>query len=150
LPRGAAGTAPQGGRLTASQSAAASAASSFCRFHRRLRIPRRHQSNLVPKHVNAMHLEDVLRQIQTDRANLRHGRAVHPIRVRLWRGAWRPVMFVERDLDIIARYATRVLAFAEGTIIAQGAPAAVIGDAPVKRYILGEAPPLRRALAAPP
>ena len=51
----------------------------------------------------------------------------------------RAVMFVEHDLDIIARYATRVLAFAEGTIIAEGAPAAVLGDANVKRYILGVA-----------
>jgi len=65
-------------------------------------------------------------------------------------GARRAVMFVEHDLDIIARYATRVLAFAEGTIIAQGAPEAVIGDAQVKRYILGESPPLSRAAAAPP
>ncbi len=64
--------------------------------------------------------------------------------------ARRAVMFVEHDLDIIARYATRVLAFAEGTIIAQGAPEAVIGDAQVKRYILGESPPLSRAAAAPP
>ena len=61
----------------------------------------------------------------------------------------RTVMFVEHDLDIIARYATRVLAFAEGTIIAQGAPAAVIGDANVKRYILGEAAARRHAASAP-
>jgi branched-chain amino acid transport system ATP-binding protein len=63
--------------------------------------------------------------------------------------ARRAVMFVEHDLDIIARYATRVLAFADGTIIAEGAPASVIGDAQVKRYILGEAPSLDRAVAAP-
>ena len=61
----------------------------------------------------------------------------------------RAVMFVEHDLDIIARYATRVLAFAEGTIIAEGAPAAVIADAKVKRYILGEAPPRHAAAAVP-
>ncbi len=65
-------------------------------------------------------------------------------------GERRAVMFVEHDLDIIARYATRVLAFADGTIIAEGAPAAVIGDAQVKRLILGEAPALSRAAAAPP
>ena len=64
--------------------------------------------------------------------------------------AARAVMFIEHDLDIIARYATRVLAFADGTIVAQGAPAAVIGDAQVKRYILGEAPSPRRAAAASP
>jgi len=61
----------------------------------------------------------------------------------------RAVMFVEHDLDIIARYATRVLAFAEGTIIAQGAPTAVLGDANVKRYILGEAATRRHAASAP-
>ena len=72
--------------------------------------------------------------------------AVHPIRVRLWRGAWRPVTFIGHDL---ARSVPRV-AFAEGAIIAQGAPAAVIGDAQVKRYILGEAPPLKRAAGASP
>ncbi len=58
----------------------------------------------------------------------------------------RAVMFVEHDL---ARNATRVLAFAEGTIIAEGAPASVIGDAPVKRCIPGKAPSPRRAAAAP-
>ena len=60
----------------------------------------------------------------------------------------RAVMFVEHDLDIIARYATRVLAFAEGTIIAEGAPAAVLGDANVKRYILGVAAARHAADAA--
>ncbi len=71
-------------------------------------------------------------------------------RVQLWLSERRAVMFVEHDFDIVARYATRVLAFAEGTIIAEGAPAAVIGDAQVKRYILGEAPSLSRAAGAPP
>jgi branched-chain amino acid transport system ATP-binding protein len=64
-------------------------------------------------------------------------------------GERRAVMFVEHDLDIIARYATRVLAFADGTIIAEGAPAAVIGDAKVKRYILGEATPRHTTATAP-
>ena len=69
-------------------------------------------------------------------------------RVQLWLSERRAVMFVEHDFDIIARYAPRV-AFAEGTIIAEGA-SAVIGDAQVKRYILGEAPSLSRAAGAPP
>ena len=64
-------------------------------------------------------------------------------------GDRRAVMFVEHDLDIIQRYATRVLAFAEGTIIAEGAPAAVIADAKVRRYILGEAAARRHVGAAP-
>jgi branched-chain amino acid transport system ATP-binding protein len=61
----------------------------------------------------------------------------------------RAVMFVEHDLDIIARYATRVLAFAEGTIIAEGAPAAVISHAQVRRYILGEMAPPRASATSP-
>jgi len=68
-------------------------------------------------------------------------------RVQLWLSERRAVMFVEHDFDIIARYAPRV-AFAQGTIIAEGA-SAVIGDAQVKRCILGKAPSLRRAAAAP-
>ncbi|HJT06116.1 MAG TPA: ABC transporter ATP-binding protein [Stellaceae bacterium] len=65
-------------------------------------------------------------------------------------GDRRAVMFVEHDLDIIQRYATRVLAFAEGTIIAEGAPAAVIADAKVRRYILGDAAARRHAAGAAP
>jgi branched-chain amino acid transport system ATP-binding protein len=48
------------------------------------------------------------------------------------------VLFVEHDMDIIARYATRVLAFYDGTIIADGAPHVVIDDPQVRRYIIGE------------
>jgi branched-chain amino acid transport system ATP-binding protein len=49
------------------------------------------------------------------------------------------VLFVEHDMDIVARYAQRVLAFADGRIIADGAPAAVLDDAEVRRYVIGEA-----------
>jgi branched-chain amino acid transport system ATP-binding protein len=59
------------------------------------------------------------------------------------------VMFVEHDMDIIGRYASRVLAFAEGTIIAEGAPAAVIADPKVQRYVTGVPEAMRRAAAAP-
>jgi branched-chain amino acid transport system ATP-binding protein len=47
------------------------------------------------------------------------------------------VMFIEHDMEIVARYAGRVLAFVDGTIVAQGAPAAVMADAQVKRFITG-------------
>jgi branched-chain amino acid transport system ATP-binding protein len=57
------------------------------------------------------------------------------------------VMFVEHDMDIIGRYADRVLAFADGTIIAEGAPAAVIEDPQVQRYVTGEHRPARTARA---
>jgi branched-chain amino acid transport system ATP-binding protein len=47
------------------------------------------------------------------------------------------VMFIEHDMEIVGRYAARVLAFADGTIIAEGAPDAVIGDPKVQRYVTG-------------
>jgi branched-chain amino acid transport system ATP-binding protein len=49
------------------------------------------------------------------------------------------VLFVEHDMDIVARYAGRVLAFADGRIIADGPPAAVLADAEVRRFVIGEA-----------
>jgi branched-chain amino acid transport system ATP-binding protein len=49
------------------------------------------------------------------------------------------VLFVEHDMDIVARYAGRVLAFADGRIIADGLPAAVLADAEVRRFVIGEA-----------
>jgi branched-chain amino acid transport system ATP-binding protein len=51
------------------------------------------------------------------------------------------VMFVEHDMEIIGRYATRVLAFADGTVIADGPPDAVLADAKVRRMITGQALP---------
>jgi branched-chain amino acid transport system ATP-binding protein len=49
------------------------------------------------------------------------------------------VLFVEHDMDIVARCAGRVLAFADGRIIADGAPAKVLADAEVRRFVIGEA-----------
>jgi len=48
------------------------------------------------------------------------------------------VLFVEHDMDIVSRYTHRVLAFYEGRIIADGAPAQVLQDAEVRRYVIGE------------
>jgi branched-chain amino acid transport system ATP-binding protein len=48
------------------------------------------------------------------------------------------VMFIEHDMEIVERYGARVIAFAEGTIIADGPPAQVLGDAQVRRYVIGE------------
>jgi branched-chain amino acid transport system ATP-binding protein len=48
------------------------------------------------------------------------------------------VLFVEHDMDIVARYATRVLAFYEGAIISDGPPQQVIADPRVRRLIVGE------------
>jgi branched-chain amino acid transport system ATP-binding protein len=49
------------------------------------------------------------------------------------------VLFVEHDMDIVSRYARRVLAFFEGTIIADDVPQAVLADATVQAYIVGRA-----------
>jgi branched-chain amino acid transport system ATP-binding protein len=51
------------------------------------------------------------------------------------------VMFVEHDMEIVARYARRVLAFVDGTIIASGDPAMVLADPQVRRAVTGEPVP---------
>ena len=48
------------------------------------------------------------------------------------------VLFVEHDMDIVARYASRVVAFYEGRVIADGEPAAVLRAPDVRRYVIGE------------
>jgi branched-chain amino acid transport system ATP-binding protein len=47
------------------------------------------------------------------------------------------VLFVEHDMEIVERYAPRVIAFYEGRVIADGTPAAVLADADVRRYVVG-------------
>jgi branched-chain amino acid transport system ATP-binding protein len=47
------------------------------------------------------------------------------------------VLFVEHDMDIVSRYARRVLAFYEGQIIADGVPAHVLTDARVRNHVTG-------------
>lgn len=49
------------------------------------------------------------------------------------------VLFVEHDMDIVGRYADRVLAFYAGRIIADGEPGAVLSNAEVQRYVTGGA-----------
>jgi branched-chain amino acid transport system ATP-binding protein len=47
------------------------------------------------------------------------------------------ILFVEHDMDIVRRYAARVLAFYEGRIIADGVPDVVLNDDEVRRYVVG-------------
>jgi branched-chain amino acid transport system ATP-binding protein len=51
------------------------------------------------------------------------------------------VLFVEHDMEIVARFADRVLAFYDGTIIADGPPAAALADPRVQTFISGTRPP---------
>jgi branched-chain amino acid transport system ATP-binding protein len=48
------------------------------------------------------------------------------------------ILFIEHDMDIIGRYAGRVLAFYDGTILADGPPEQALADEQVKRYVIGE------------
>ncbi len=47
------------------------------------------------------------------------------------------VLFVEHDMEIVERYARRVLAFYDGRIIADGTAASVLADRDVQRYVVG-------------
>lgn len=49
------------------------------------------------------------------------------------------VLFVEHDMDIVSRYAQRVLAFYDGKIIADDSPQAVLENETVRRHITGTA-----------
>jgi branched-chain amino acid transport system ATP-binding protein len=47
------------------------------------------------------------------------------------------VLFVEHDMEVVSRFAQRVLAFYDGRIIADAAPQAALEDPQVKRYVVG-------------
>ena len=47
------------------------------------------------------------------------------------------VLFVEHDMEIINRYASRVVAFYSGRVLADGAPGTVLADAEVRRHVTG-------------
>jgi branched-chain amino acid transport system ATP-binding protein len=49
------------------------------------------------------------------------------------------IVFVEHDMEIVSRYADRVLAFYQGRILADGNPGDVLTDAEVRRYVTGSA-----------
>lgn len=48
------------------------------------------------------------------------------------------VIFVEHDMDIVTRYASRVLAFYSGRIIADDHPDEVLSDVDVQKYVSGK------------
>ena len=47
------------------------------------------------------------------------------------------VLFVEHDMEVVSRFAQRVLAFYDGRIIADAAPEIALRDPEVKRYVVG-------------
>lgn len=48
------------------------------------------------------------------------------------------VLFVEHDMDIVARHGERVMAFYDGRVIADAAPDVVLADADVQKYVTGQ------------
>ena len=49
------------------------------------------------------------------------------------------IVFVEHDMEIVSRYADRVVAFYQGRILADGVPSEVLKDVEVRRYVTGGA-----------
>ena len=49
------------------------------------------------------------------------------------------VLFVEHDMEIVSRFAQRVLAFYDGRIIADAPPEIALNDPEVRRYVVGGA-----------
>ena len=47
------------------------------------------------------------------------------------------VLFVEHDMEVVSRFAERVLAFYDGRIIADAPPAIALEDPEVKRFVVG-------------
>ena len=47
------------------------------------------------------------------------------------------VLFVEHDMEVVSRFAERVLAFYDGRIIADASPEIALRDPEVKRYVVG-------------
>lgn len=48
------------------------------------------------------------------------------------------ILFVEHDMEIVSRYATRVLAFYDGRIIADAKPEEALADKQVRQFVIGE------------
>src|SRR4051794_24918904 len=49
------------------------------------------------------------------------------------------VLFVEHDMEVVGRYAERVLAFYDGRIIADAKPEVALADPEVRRHVVGRA-----------
>ncbi len=46
-------------------------------------------------------------------------------------------MFIEHDMEVVGRYASRVIAFYEGRILADGPTQSVLDDVEVRKYVIG-------------
>ena len=57
--------------------------------------------------------------------------------MRALEGEQAAIIFVEHDMEIVSRYADRVLAFSSGRVIADDTPEAVLADDDVQLYVTG-------------
>ena len=57
--------------------------------------------------------------------------------VEVLKGSGVTTVFVEHDMEVVQRYAERVLVFDEGTILADGSPEKVFQDPAVREFLLG-------------
>jgi branched-chain amino acid transport system ATP-binding protein len=48
------------------------------------------------------------------------------------------VLFVEHDMEVVSRFAQRVIAFYDGRVIADAPPAVALADPDVKRHVVGQ------------
>jgi branched-chain amino acid transport system ATP-binding protein len=55
------------------------------------------------------------------------------------------VVFIEHDMDIVAEFSERVIAFYSGRVIADGTPAEVLANADVQRHVTGTSPQTQHA-----
>ncbi|MFO1128401.1 MAG: ABC transporter ATP-binding protein [Rhodospirillales bacterium] len=53
------------------------------------------------------------------------------------KGAGATVLFIEHDIEMVERYASRVLAFYDGRIIADADPETALSDPDVRKYVVG-------------
>jgi branched-chain amino acid transport system ATP-binding protein len=53
------------------------------------------------------------------------------------KGSNATVLFVEHDMEIVERYAARVVAFYDGRVIADGVPEKVLSADDVRQYVVG-------------
>jgi branched-chain amino acid transport system ATP-binding protein len=47
------------------------------------------------------------------------------------------VLFIEHDMEVVERYAPRVIAFYDGRVIADAPTAEALGDPDVRQYVIG-------------
>jgi len=80
-----------------------------------------------------MLLDEPTSGVSVDEKMAMMDRVIHPLR-----DIGATIMFIEHDIDIVRSYAHRVIAFYEGTILADGPVEAVLAEPRVREYVIGD------------